>query len=379
MIELKALLIGDLHIDNVKTSITNSDSFHEIFNLFDLIRNIIDEEKPDFVIFFGDVFNSPNKISSSVISIVSKLIADISVDTTTLFIVGNHDDFDNKVSEVKVGDRNIKVRSSLLSPFAFYPNVIVFDSPKVVKIQDGVEVAFIPYSTDIYESLAEADKHFSAGTKRILMGHFDMYQVFYRHKQAGNEDRKHPSAEELIRKYNYDLVLLGHIHDPAEYEVDGKYAKYIGSCRNVDFRNLGEEKGIYIFDFDTFDMKFINNPYTYVYKIFDNLDDLANYCKNNEPYKLSKTKVLYKYSGETDMHKALQFKDKLKLIKFAKRMDNLDNNNLTNVNNNILQEFEQLITNNLITHEKLVDYAIQFKEPPCKETALKIIDYINRI
>jgi hypothetical protein len=89
--------------------------------------------------------------------------------------------------------------------------------------------------------------------------------------------------------------------------------------------------------------------------------------------------VLYKYSGETDMRKALQFKDKLKLIKFAKRMDNLDNNNLTNINNNILQEFEQLITNNLITHEKLVDYAIQFKEPPCKETALKIIDYINRI
>jgi len=373
---MRGILVGDIHIDNVKTSIANSDSFMEVFQLFDLIRNTIYEEKPDFTIFFGDIFNSPNSITSSVISIISKLIAEIALDATVLFIVGNHDDVDNKVSVVRVGDRDIKVRASLLAPFAHYQNVVVFDSPKVVKIQDGVEVAFIPYSTNIYPYLDEVNKKFSVGTKRILMGHFDIFQTYYMQGYRREDFMNIPTAEELVKKYKYDLVLLGHVHDQTEYNIDGKKVMYIGSSRNVDFRNTGENKGLYLLDFNTLKMKYIDNPYTYVYKIFNKFEDLEHYCKNNELEKLSRTKILYKYSSTKEVQKVSKLKEFFKSVKFVK---STQPNELNQASLGAIHEFEELLTNNLLTSDQLIDYALQFKEPPTtKEDALNIIKYVKR-
>ena len=373
---MRGILVGDIHIDNIKTSITNSDTFHEIFQLFNLIRNTIYDEKPDFTIFFGDIFNSPNAITSSVMSIISKLIAEIALDTTVLFIVGNHDDVDNKISVIKVGDRDVRIRASLLAPFAYYQNAVVFDSPKVIKIEDGIEVAFIPYSTNIYPYLDEADKKFSIGTKRILMGHFDIFQTYYLQGYRREDLMNIPTAEELIRKYRYDLVLLGHVHDPAEYNIDGKKVIYIGSSRNVDFRNAGENKGLYVLDFNTFKMKYIDNPYTSIYKIFSSFEDIENYCKNNELEKLSRTKILYKYSSAKEVRKISKLKEFFKSIKFVKssKSDELSQTSL-----NAIHEFEELLANNLLTDDKLIEYALQFKEPPTnKNDALNIIKYIKR-
>ncbi len=373
---MRGILVGDIHIDNVKTSIANSDSFTEVFQLFDLIRNTIYEEKPDFTIFFGDIFNSPNSITSSVISIISKLIAEIALDTAVLFIVGNHDDVDNKVSVVRVGDRDIKVRASLLAPFAHYQNVVVFDSPKVVKIQDGVEVAFIPYSTNIYPYLDEVNKKFSVGTKRILMGHFDIFQTYYMQGYRREDFMNIPTAEELVKKYKYDLVLLGHVHDQAEYNIDGKKVMYIGSSRNVDFRNTGENKGLYLLDFNILKMKYIDNPYTYIYKIFNKFEDLEHYCKNNELEKLSRTKILYKYSSTKEVQKVSKLKEFFKSVKFVK---STQPNELNQASLGAIHEFEELLTNNLLTSDQLIDYALQFKEPPTtKEDALNIIKYVKR-
>ena len=374
---MRAILVGDMHIDNVKTSITDSDSFREVFQLFDLIRNSIYREKPDYTIFFGDVFNSPNSITSSVMSIISKLIAEIALDTSVLLIVGNHDDVDNKVSVVRVGDRDVRVRASLLAPFAHYPNVVVFDSPQVVKIQDGVEVAFIPYSTDIYPYLDETDRKFSAGTKRILMGHFNLLET--QHAYGGWREGlpSVPTTEELVRKYKYDLVLLGHVHDPAEYVVDGRKAVYIGSSRNVDFRNTGESKGLHVLDFDKPEaMKYIDNPHTYIYKVYSKFEDLKDYCKNSELEKLSRTKILYKYSSVRDMRKVSKLREFFKSVKFVKSTASEE---FSQASLNAISEFEELLANNLLTDDKLVDYALQFKKPPTgRDDAVKIIEYVKR-
>ena len=373
---MRGILVGDIHIDNIKTSITNSDTFHEIFQLFNLIRNTIYDEKPDFTIFFGDIFNSPNAITSSVMSIISKLIAEIALDTTVLFIVGNHDDVDNKISVIKVGDRDVRIRASLLAPFAYYQNAVVFDSPKVIKIEDGIEVAFIPYSTNIYPYLDEADKKFSIGTKRILMGHFDIFQTYYLQGYRREDLMNIPTAEELVKKYKYDLVLLGHVHDQTEYNIDGKKVMYIGSSRNVDFRNTGENKGLYVLDFNTFKVKYIDNLYTSIYKIFSSFDDIENYCKNNELEKLSRTKILYKYNNVKDVRKVSKLKEFFKSIKFVKSSKS---NELDQTSLNAIHEFEELLANNLLTDDKLIEYALQFKEPPTnKNDALNIIKYIKR-
>lgn len=375
---MKALLVGDMHTDNSKSSIANSDSFHEVFMTFELIKYNIEKYRPDYVIFFGDVFNSPYSITSPVISIFSELIFEMSLDVTVIFIVGNHDDVDDRISSVKIGDRYMKLRASLLAPFSHYPNVVVFDSPNVIKIQNGVEIAFIPYCSNIMPSLDAVDKRFSRGTKRILMGHFDMKQSYYMIK-SGDEALTNnlPSAEDLIRKYQYDLVLLGHVHDQAEYEVDGKIAKYIGSCRNVDFRNTGEFKGIYCMDFDTMEMEYIDNPNTSIYKIFTNFNKLQEYCMNNDPEKLGRTKVLYKYTSNKEVQKISKLKEYFKSIQFEKNILS-ETESLNKISMHAAQEFEDMLVNNLVTKDKLIDYAIQFKPPENKDSVVKVFKLFSR-
>ena len=375
---MKALLVGDLHIENSKSSIANSNSFHEVFKTFELIKESLYEHRPDFLIFFGDVFNSPYSITSQVITIIAKIIAEIAMDVTVIFIVGNHDDVDNRTSSVKIGDRHLKIRASLLAPFSHFPNVIVFDSPMVVKIQTGVEVAFIPYSTNVMPSLDSVDKKFTAGCKRILMGHFDIKQNFYMIKSGDSIVTDNiPSAEDLIRKYKYDLVLLGHVHDPSEYVVDGKTVKYIGSCRNVDFRNTGETKGIYIFDFDTLDMQYIDNPNTSIYKIFNSFKKVQEYCLNNDPEKLSRTKLLYKYTNNKDVQKISKLKEYFKSIQFEKNIL-AESNTVDMVSMTAVQDFENMIANNLVTKDKLIDYAMQFKPPTDKDSVIKVFKLFSK-
>ena len=131
---------------------------------------------------------------------------------------------------------------------------------------------------------------FAIGTTRIAMGHFDTkhgYNMIL--KDDCDVSENIPTPEELIDKYKYDLVLLGHIHDPQEIKVRDKLVKYIGSCRNVDFRNTGENKGIYMMDFDDMSMRYIDNPHTYIYKVFRNFDIFSDYCTESTEEKLSRT------------------------------------------------------------------------------------------
>lgn len=372
---MRALLIGDIHIDNRKSSITNSEVLHEIYNLFELIRNTVLEKRPDFVIFFGDLYNTSFSITSPVLTIISELVYELSMYTTILFIVGNHDDIDDKIINVKIGERYVSVRSSLLSPFSYFPNIVVFNKPTVVNIQDNIEVAFIPYTTNIINYLDEANKKFSYGAKRILMGHFGLREGYMENENSSTEILI-PSPEELLINYDYDLVLLGHIHDPKEFKINDKIARYIGSSRNVDFRNSGEKKGIYVFDFDTLETEYIDNPYTYIFKILDNVTDLENYCKNNDLEKLSKTKLRYNYRSHIEVKKVSKLKEFFKNISFRKSKIS-DKTELNNAYYTAINEFEEMINNDLVTKEKIIDYALQFKEPPDRQKAIEILNYIK--
>ena len=59
---MKLVIVGDLHIPNNKSSFISSDSFTEIFNTFQLIKDTVYKNKPEYVIFLGDIFDVPNMI-----------------------------------------------------------------------------------------------------------------------------------------------------------------------------------------------------------------------------------------------------------------------------------------------------------------------------
>ena len=367
-----ALLVGDMHIDNSKSSIANSETFNEIFKTFNLIKDTIYDRKPDYVIFFGDLFNSPYGITTNVITIISKLLADLAIETPIILLVGNHDDIDERVSKVKIGnDRYISVRASLLSPFSYYDNITVIDSPTVVKMDQGIEIAFVPYSNNILGDIENIDSRFTKGVKKLMVGHFSIKDVDFMQLNS-SEVVNSPSAVELIEKYKYDMVLLGHIHDPCDYRVGDKVVKYIGSCRNVDFRNTGENKGIYILDFDSMELDYIDNPYTSIYKTFKDFNSFKAYCVDSSPEKLARTKVKYVYTASNEVKEISKLKSAFKSLQFQKTNAAIEND----ASNKNIAEFENLVKSDLVTKENLVEYAVSFKQPIDKNRALNTLDII---
>lgn len=375
---MRAILVGDIHIDNAKSTIANSDSFTEVLSLFNFIKETAKIKKPDYIIFFGDIFNSPYSITSVVISLISKIIGELSTYAPLIFIVGNHDDVDNRVSNVDIGGGvKVGIRSSLLSPYKNFPNVLVFDSPSVVNIDNGKEIAFVPYTTNTLEYLDSIDNKFSKGASRILIGHFDIKNNYYLTLSANNACLQIPTAEELINKYQYDLVLLGHVHEPYEMHVNDKLVKYIGSSRNIDFRTQGEDKGIYYIDFDTYDIEFIKNENTCIYKVFRSFDDIKTYCSTNPLEKLAKTKVQYIYTNNIEIRKIAKLKEFFKSIQFEKSVVSISSMTDNSPSSKILENFKELLDDSLITKEKLVDFAIQFNPPKNLDVTMNILNYIK--
>lgn len=369
------ILVGDVHIDNAKSIVSNSDNFTQVFQVFDLIKNTARKYRPDFIIFFGDIFNIPNIISSNVLSIFSKIIDDlISTYGVSIYIIaGNHDIMDNGFTKVNVGNDIIKVRSTLLSPFKYFENVTVIDKPTVAVIDDksNVEIGFIPYSSTIRQDLISIKDKFSVGSKRVLMGHFEIKDTLTAITK-NNLNLELPTAKELIKDFDYEMVLLGHIHDIGELNVNNKLLKYIGSCRNINFGNVNESKGIYTFDSETLELNFIENTYTNIYKVFSKVKDVLEYIDNSSKEKLSRTKIRYLYKENNEIAEISKVKSNFKSVQFQKNMvaDNVEKTHID------ISKFEDMIRANLVTKETLLDFVLEFSPPKDKQNVMSIFKLV---
>jgi hypothetical protein len=79
----------------------------------------------------------------------------------------------------------------------------------VVNIDNGKEIAFVPYTTNTLEYLDSIDNKFSKGASRILIGHFDIKNNYYLTLSANNACLQIPTAEELINKYGLRTLAKG--------------------------------------------------------------------------------------------------------------------------------------------------------------------------
>ena len=152
---MKVILVGDLHINNNKQYTSNSDSYHEVFHVFDMIKERVRNDNAELLIFLGDIFDSPSNITTSSLTIVSKLFGELSKLIPIITIVGNHDDVDCKTSDIQIGEVKYSIRTTVLSFLENNPNIKVVNKPEVIRMTENVEIAFIPYSNNI-----EADNEF---------------------------------------------------------------------------------------------------------------------------------------------------------------------------------------------------------------------------
>jgi len=202
---------------------------------------MIDEIKPNTIIHLGDVVDRRkyiNFLSSN--QLKDEFIIPIEERKIPLFtIVGNHDIyFRNNLS--------INAMDQLYNYTEF--DIKNIETPTEINIE-GLNILLVPWICSENKDLCY--DMMNKSSCEILMGHFEI-NGFEMHKGSICESGIDTS---IFKKF--DMVFSGHFH----HKSSVGNINYLGSPYEMTWSDYNDPKGFHVFDTETRDLTFIQNPY----------------------------------------------------------------------------------------------------------------------
>ena len=253
MAEHKVALITDTHFGIRK----GSQVFHDYFKDFyhGTFFPELDRRGIDTVVHLGDCFD------------VRKGIDYWSLDwaKTNFFdplrergihlhlIVGNHDIFYKQ---------SLSLNSARLN-LAEYDNITVYDKPSTATVGE-TPVFFVPWlcEENAQEFVDEIDRTSAA----LAWGHLEL-AGFY-----ANKDYQCQHGTDASIFSRFDRVFSGHFHK----KNSSGNVTYLGNPYQLYWNDEGDARGFHIFDMDTYELEFIENPHRMFHKIYYDEDKPEN-------------------------------------------------------------------------------------------------------
>lgn len=240
---MKIALITDTHYGVRNDSKVFADFQNKFFN--NIFLPYLKEHNITNVLHLGDLMDRRKYINYVTLKnvrdnfITPLLDANIKID----IVVGNHDTY----------YKNTNTVNSLNELFAGLVN-IYWDEPVELEFE-GCKILFCPWiCEDNYDKTMKAIEDTKA---RILMGHFEI-EGFEMYRGSVCD---HGQKPDLFSKF--DLVCSGHFHHKSTH----KNISYLGSPYQMTWSDYGDKRGFHVFDTETRDITFIENPYTVFHKI----------------------------------------------------------------------------------------------------------------
>ena len=246
---MKIAILGDTHflVRNGSKSFNNYfERFYENVFFPYLINNNIKT-----VIQSGDLFDNRKNAHLQGLSECKKYFFDKfeELDIKLITLVGNHDSFyrDN----IEVNSQNLLIKE--------YGNVTIVDKPKQIELNE-VPITIIPWiCKDNYD---ECFNVISESKSDICFGHLEL-RDFAMHKGILCDDGMSP---ELFDKFEF--VMTGHYH----HRSNRGNIYYVGTPYELTWHDDSDPKGFHIFDLNSRELEFIQNPYKMFNKLY--YDDL---------------------------------------------------------------------------------------------------------
>lgn len=244
---MKLALVTDIHFgarnDNRKIADFQEKFFRDVF--FPYIK----EHNIDTVIDLGDTFDRRKFINFVSLDRAKKMFFDpLNENNISLFaLVGNHDSFYKNTIEVNSMD--------LLA--SSYDNVYIVNKPEVIKF-DGFPIVMLPWICD--SNKEEVNDLVTNTQAQVLFGHLELagYQMYR------GQSIYHGMDDKWLKKF--DLVCTGHYHTRS---TKGNI-NYLGCPYEMTWSDYDDPKGFHIFDTETRQLEFIENPFTMFKKIHYN-------------------------------------------------------------------------------------------------------------
>lgn len=204
------------------------------------------------VIHAGDCFEERKSINYEILDTCRKYFFDTACnqDISLNMIVGNHDSrYKNTI--------RVNAQTLLLQEF---DNITVFDQPTEFE-NWGLKFLFCPWiCEDNIEKTMQVIENTNA---KVCIGHFEI-DGFSMYKGVESRGGLNPI---LFRKF--EKVFSGHYHTKSKRGN----IEYLGNPYEITWNDFDDLRGFHIFDTETLELEFIQNPYTMFEEIEYN-DDL---------------------------------------------------------------------------------------------------------
>tara|TARA_Y100001963_G_scaffold78086_1_gene108224 strand:- start:83 stop:1129 length:1047 start_codon:yes stop_codon:yes gene_type:complete len=311
---MKIALINDTHFGARGDSQLFFDYFMKFFN--EVFFPYLEENNINTIIHAGDLMDRRKYVNFNILNQVRTEFMDTLKEKNIEMhcILGNHD----------VYYRNTNTINSIRE--LFDEDLILYESPAVVNF-DGLDIALLPWvNKENYDDCVDFIKTASAP---ILVGHLELrgYDVMRGVKFDGGMN------QDLFKRY--EKVISGHFH--CRQEKDNIY--YLGTQFQITFADLNETKGFHVFDTETRELEFIENPY----KMFHTLQ----YNDSGGPIELDEIDC----SGLKDSYIKLFVESKKHPYSFDRLMDKLYANGVAKIT--VVED----IIDSEWTKEEIVDLA----------------------
>ena len=242
---MKIAFLGDTHF-----SVRNGSShFHTLFEKFysETFFPYLIQNKIDTVIQLGDLYDPRVKISTNCASESNRYFFSKfdEYNIKLIALVGNHDSHFKESIAVNTPDLLLGI----------FDNIEIINSP-VTKTFDGISINLIPWICK--ENYDDCVKFIKKAKATICAGHFEL-AGFKMYKNGITAE--HGLSGKLFS--GYEKVLSGHYH----HRSKKGNIEYIGTPYEMTWSDYDDQKGFYVFDTETRDMEFINNPHTLYMKV----------------------------------------------------------------------------------------------------------------
>jgi DNA repair exonuclease SbcCD nuclease subunit len=313
---MKIAIITDQHFGARK----NSKLFHDYFLKFynNIFFPTLEREKIDIIIDMGDTFDSRKGIDYSALSWAKTNYYDILHDMgcKVYTIVGNHTAYYKNTNSINAVDLLLRE----------YKNVKVISEPEECII-DNLKILFVPWiNEENQEKTFDVIKNTSS---RCAMGHLELSG--FRVNSSIMMD--HGLDSKLFNKF--EKVFSGHFHTRS---TDGKIF-YVGNPYEIYWTDVNDTRGFTIFDTDTLDHYYIDNPY--------NMFSIVNYEDTSSDS--------FDFSEYENKIIKLVIKKKTDNLKYEKFLDSLYSSNISeikiveNFDINVSEDFEEIESEDTIT------------------------------
>jgi len=315
---MKICILGDTHHGMRGDSL----DFHRHYEKFysEIFFPYLKENNIDTIVQLGDLFDRRKFINFNSLYLVRRYFFDPIKENEIKFhtLLGNHDVAYKNTLEVN--------SSSLL--LNDYGNITIHNSFNTVSF-DGIDVDIVPWICD--DNQVEIFDKIKESKSQICFGHFEI---------AGFEMDRGNICHEGIDKSSlkkYDIVLTGHFHHKSS---DG-HITYVGTPGEMTWSDYNDPRGFHIFDTDTRELTFIQNPYRMFYKVtYDDTKQDFEYWK------------MYDYTQHHDTYVKVVVLNKQNPFMFDTVIDNLYKCGISDLS--IVEDFSEV---SLDQDQELIDQA----------------------